>query len=170
MHEACARSVLRAGQHVHQSVENMVADKGAGRLGCVRRDASRAHRVHHTFNRQGRKVRGRSTLKHGHVHRLLACVVGYRSVVEVDGNTLKRQAGAATRHTQRNHQNERPLRQCLLQHLRRTAKHAGQLAGHHLRTGHRGAVQRAGDLPRGVDHVAAKWLEAGKQDFLHDPS
>jgi hypothetical protein len=90
------RDVNETGAHggaplvrlVHQAIEHVVADKGAGRLRHRRRQARFAQLVHDGLDRQGGEVGGGSAVHDRLVHQLALLVVGNRRVIDVDGDAL----------------------------------------------------------------------------------
>ncbi len=98
------------------------------------------------------------------VDRLAAEVVGNAGVVDVDGDALDGDLGASAGLAQAHHQRGPLRRERGVELLQRLPEDAGQAhRAHHMALACP-TVERVRDLPRRVDGLAAKGLEAGEQD------
>ena len=164
--ESAARPRLPPGpgQRVHETVEDVIAHEGSGRVRHLGGNLRADERGRDCLHREGGKIGGRSARDHRLVERLLTGVVGDAGIVEVHGHALGRHdlttPGYAAADNGRRAQSAQLGTQC----AERFAKHARQLTRGHARPGDHAAIEPPHGLPRRIDHVAPKRIETGEED------
>jgi len=153
---ACARVP------VQQRIEDIVAHKGTGRIGDSTGKTGFTDGIRHLGNRNRGKVRGGAIRRNHCAPGLISRVVRNPCVPDVDGNPLRRDAGAAARLPDTQNHVGQPAFGCSLHRFRSQTEDGRdhQLSEFEAADGIREAPDR---LPRGVDRSAVKGVEAGDQ-------
>src|SRR5262245_9796871 len=160
--EAAARLTRRALQRVHQGVENVVADEGAGGVGHRGGQSLLAQRGHAGLDRQGGEIGRGAIFHHGPVDRLLAVIVPDARILQVDRHAFEAELAAAARlsHAQHDFGLHRVDRRT--QHLGRMLVGRRQLGGVDFEVADP-FPQPADRERRRIDRVAAERIETRDQ-------
>ena len=165
MDKARPRAGQFPGAQAQNAVHQMVADKGARRIGDPGGDACSADGVGHGLNGQRGEISSRFSRENRGVRRLIARVVGDAGVVHIDRHPLGGN-GVPPRRLSQTEDIIGPQRSCRLRHrFDGAVKHRG-----HRQTGDLDPADARGQQGRrlggGVDGFAAKGVKGREQQLF----